>query len=444
MPFVDCLRLYTEGDTLRVRDSGDIPQADDYSAIPVAATTLRAGKTESTRRTCVYSVKLHQAKDMPALVKWLAGKKHKPLWKHRDYLQVALLENSKTLTDLAKRPEVAIIEQVEAPRLYDGPARTLLGLVRNNSKLGLEGAGEIIGVADTGIDKTHADLKNRIVGVSAWGRKGDVSDPEGHGTHVAGCAVGDGTASKGEVMGAAPQAKVFFQSILDSNGELGGLRKDIGELLKEAYAEGARIITTVGAPLALPATSNTSFDVDRFVAANPDMLVVIAAGNDGIGIPREASAKMNAAQGFIDWPCVAAPATAKNGLTVGASRSSRTKGGYAELTWNDAWPERYPHPPISQERISSNDQCLAAFSSRGPSEIVGRSSPTLSPPALTSPPPNRRMRRYINFGERIRKTTNTDLWAAPAWRPLTSLAVRRSCASGIENKLSGRRPAQRC
>jgi hypothetical protein len=98
------------------------------------------------------------------------------------------------------------------------------------------------------------------------------------------------------------------------------------------------------------------------------MLVVIAAGNDGIGVARAVGAKMNAADGFVDWPCVAAPATAKNGLTVGASRSSRTSGGYAKLTWNDAWPDRYPHPPISQERISSNDQGLAAFSSRGPSD----------------------------------------------------------------------------
>ena len=137
--------------------------------------------------------------------------------------------------------------------------------------------------------------------------------------------------------------------------------------MKEAYAEGARIHNNSWGAFSFAGYMNTSFDVDRFVAANPDMLVVIAAGNDGIGIPRKASAKMSAAQGFIDWPCVAAPATSKNGLTVGASRSSRTKGGYAELTWNDAWPERYPHPPISQERISSNDQCLAAFSSRGPS-----------------------------------------------------------------------------
>jgi hypothetical protein len=55
-------------------------------------------------------------------------------------------------------------------------------------------------------------------------------------------------------------------------------------------------------------------------------------------------------------------------LTVGASRSSRKAGGYAELTWQDAWPDRYPYSPIAMERISSDDQCLAAFSSRGPSD----------------------------------------------------------------------------
>jgi hypothetical protein len=96
------------------------------------------------------------------------------------------------------------------------------------------------------------------------------------------------------------------------------------------------------------------------------MLIVIAAGNDGIGVPRTKNSTMNAKRGFVDWPCVAAPATAKNGLTVGASRSSRTGGGYSRLTWGLAWKDRYPHPPISDESISGDDQCLAAFSSRGP------------------------------------------------------------------------------
>ncbi len=367
MSSVDYVRLYTEADTLRVEEPADVPQPAPAARARGSRATS-AAKAEQTKRTCLYTVKLHQKKDLPAVVRWLGRKNRKPLWKRGDQLQVALKEDSQILKDLAARPEVAVVEQIEAPSLYDEPARTLLGLVKNNVKLGLEGAGEIIGVADTGIDRTHADLAKRIAGVSAWGRKNNVSDPEGHGTHVAGCIVGDGTASQGEVMGAAPQAKVFFQSVLDANGGLGGLPNDVGDLFKEAYAKGARVHNNSWGAFSFARYSNTSLDVDRFVAANPDMLVVIAAGNDGIGRPRAAGSQMNATNGLIDWPCVAAPATAKNALTVGASRSSRTKGGYSELTWNDAWPDNYPFEPIAKERISSNDQCLAAFSSRGPSD----------------------------------------------------------------------------
>lgn len=380
LPFVDTLRLYTEADTLRVRAAADV--ALDAKTPATGSTGRRrkavkkakraikplrkAGKPEETERIGLYTVRMHLAKDTAAVAKWLAGRKRKPLWARGDQFQVALAENSKILTDLAKRPEVAVVEQVESPRLYGERARILLGLAPKNSKLGLEGEGEIIGVADTGIDVTHVDLKNHIAGLSAWGRKNNVTDPEGHGTHVAGCAVGDGSASGGQIMGAAPRAKVFFQSILDDQGALGGLPDDIEELLKEAYDQGARIHNNSWGAFSFARYSSTSLGVDRFVAAHPDMLVVIAAGNDGIGVPREPGAKMSAKNGFIDWPCVAAPATAKNGLTVGASRNARDAGGYASLTWNEAWPERYPHPPISQERISGNDQCLAAFSSRGP------------------------------------------------------------------------------
>ena len=368
LPFVDCIRLYTEDDTLRVQSATTPKLTQSTTTETLALTSAKGDKRKRHPRTRVYNVSLHLPKDMSAVVKWLKGRKIKPLWKHGDQLQVAMLENSKPLNDLAKLTEVAVIEELEIPKLYDEFARSLLGLANNGKKIGLEGDGEIIGVADTGIDKTHPDLANRIAGFSAWGRKGDTSDPDGHGTHVAGCAVGDGTASKGKIMGAAPQAKVFFQSILDMNGALGGLPNDIGELLQEAYDKGARIHNNSWGAFNFARYTNTSLDVDRFVEANPDMLVVIAAGNDGLGVPRVANAQMSAAEGFVDWPCVAAPATAKNGLTVGASRSSRTVGGYAQLTWEDAWPDRYPHSPIAKERISSDAQCLAAFSSRGPSD----------------------------------------------------------------------------
>lgn len=350
LPFVDSVSLYTKEETL--------PASQGATA-----------SSGPKKRAGMYLVKLHRAKDLPVVVRWLARQNRKPLWKRKDYLQIALVEGSKTLTDLAARPEVARIEPVSAPRLCDGHAREVLGLTREKVSIGLRGDGEIIGVADTGIDRDHPDLKARIAGVKAWGRDGDSSDPEGHGTHVAGCAVGDGTASNGEVLGAAPRAKVFFQSILDPEGRLGGLRKGIGKLLKEAYDAGARVHNNSWGAFTFARYAPTSLEIDRFVAEFPDMLVVIAAGNDGIGVPRGTGEKVNAAKGFVDWPSVAAPGSAKNGLTVGASRSSRTSGGYATLTWNDAWPNSYPDAPIADQLISSDPNCLAAFSSRGPVDL---------------------------------------------------------------------------
>jgi serine protease AprX len=95
---------------------------------------------------------------------------------------------------------------------------------------------------------------------------------------------------------------------------------------------------------------------------------VIAAGNDSTALPRVRGARTSAEPGYVDWPSMADPANAKNALTVGASRSSRSKGGYAALTWADAWADRYPRPPIGKQKISGNAECLAAFSARGPSD----------------------------------------------------------------------------
>jgi hypothetical protein len=75
----------------------------------------------------------------------------------------------------------------------------------------------------------------------ARGRKNLADDPVGHGTHVAGSVLGDGSASSGQYKGIAPKASLFFQSLLDSNGDLGGLPLDLNDLFLEAYQGGARI-----------------------------------------------------------------------------------------------------------------------------------------------------------------------------------------------------------
>lgn len=350
--FVDEIRLYTEADTL----SGQTNRA-----------ATRGGS--SRRFTRLFDVRTHRSEDLPKVMKWLVGRRRKPVPTHADSLRVALVQNGNDLSELAKLPEVATIEEISLPRPLDRMARQILQLEQSGkTRIEFEGEGQIIGIADTGLDDGHPDFSGRIVGIKTWGRLGDHSDPEGHGTHVAGCAVGDGSASKGDVRGAAPKAKLFFQSILDADGGLGGLPTDLNQLFAEAYQNGVRIHNNSWGAFGYAQYSATSRDVDRFVLANPDMLIVIAAGNDSTALPREKGAKTSSKPGYVDWPSMADPANAKNGLTVGASRSSRCKGGYAALTWADAWGDRYPQPPIGKQKVSGDAECLAAFSARGPSD----------------------------------------------------------------------------
>jgi subtilisin family serine protease len=358
--FVDTIRLYGDADTPHTIE-GLGPSRNKRPELRSA---------ESRGRTLLFAVWLHRAEDLPKVLKWLNRRGRWPISSRKNILRVALPVDGIDAVELAKLPEVAVVDEILPPHVFDRRAREIIGVEKKGvAILGFEGDGQTIGIADTGLDINHRDFAGRIAGITAWGRRGpepDYSDPEGHGTHVAGCAVGDGTESQGEVKGAAPKAKLFFQSILDATGGLGGLPDDLEQLFAEAYQNRVRIHNNSWGAFTYARYTATSLDIDRFVAAHPDMLIVIAAGNDGTAIPRVPNATSNAKAGFVDWPCVAAPATAKNGLTVGASRSSRRRGGYATLTWGEVWADRYPKPPIAYETVSGNPNCLAAFSSRGP------------------------------------------------------------------------------
>lgn len=354
--FVDDIRLYDSTDTL----NGD-------SATAITRVSMRGADTY--RFTRLFGVRLHRSEDLSTVIDWLQKREIKPIVSHADLLQVALPQDSQILKALADVPEVAAIDEMQLPRPLDRMARRILKLERaGKSAFGLEGEGQIIGIADTGLDDEHPDFTGRIAGITAWGRPGDHTDPEGHGTHVAGCAAGDGHASKGEVQGAAPKARIFFQSILDAKGMLGGLPADLGRLFEEAYQNGVRIHNNSWGAYAFAQYSLASRQVDQFVLDHPDMLIIVAAGNEGIAVPRGNDKRKSSRPGYVDWPSMTDPAGAKNALTVGASRNSRVKGGYAALTWASVWAERYPKPPIGKQKVSGDIECLAAFSSRGPSD----------------------------------------------------------------------------
>ncbi|RKG86631.1 hypothetical protein D7W82_16070 [Corallococcus sp. CA049B] len=295
---------------------------------------------------------------------------------------------------LAAHPYVEEIEEYLPPVLYNELTRVLLGIdpapppvAPFDAVLPWTGKGQIVAVADSGIDTTHPDLKDRIHKAFSLGRKDDPSDPDGHGTHVAGSIVGTGAASNGLIRGVAPEAQLVFQSLLDDQGKLGGLPLRLGDLFEQSYQEGARIHNDSWGADAKARYTLSSKEVDEYISLRRDMLVVLAAGNAGT-----AANNVHSPAGFSDLQSVGAPASCKNALVVGASRSSRKTGGRSQKTYKEYWSERFISPPLSEARISGDPESLAAFSSRGSCmdqrikpDLVAPGTDILSTRATTAP-----------------------------------------------------------
>jgi subtilisin family serine protease len=371
LPFVSGVRIYGPEDSGRPRSrraavASSSPR-DEALRLGAPAPPAAARPPAAESRMLTFDVRLHRAEDLGKVRGWLQGLGLKLAGASGRKIRLYLMDDGTLdaeLQAIRAVPEVAHVEEYVAPKLHNDAARQLLGIDPGGNPgvpLPQTGAGQIVAVADTGLDDTHKDFQGRIVGLIARGRPNVTTDPHGHGTHVAGSVLSDGSASQGRFRGAAPGASLFFQSLLDADGGLSGLPLDLGDLFDEAYQAGARIHNNSwGAVVGSEYTLN-SLEVDEFVASHRDMLIVISAGNEG-----QAANRVNSQPGFVDWLSIGSPASCKNALTVGAGRSSRTSGGYSQLTYGQAWPAEFPLAPIGTENVSGNPECMAGFSSRGP------------------------------------------------------------------------------
>lgn len=80
------------------------------------------------------------------------------------------------------------------------------------------GEGVDVAVLDTGIDLQHPDLDDRVAASTSFVPELDVTDRQGHGTHVASTIAGTGEASGGKERGVAPGARLHIGKVLDNEG----------------------------------------------------------------------------------------------------------------------------------------------------------------------------------------------------------------------------------
>jgi serine protease AprX len=365
-------------------------------SLPVSAPASAPPPPGPAPSNVVFDVRLHIVGDLAKVQTWLTQQQVAIIGASGRKIRFSVQQNSPVLGALALLPEVDTIAEYIEPVLWNDGARRILGVdpIPGPPPVGLsqDGTGEIVVVADTGIDQTHPDFAGRILSAIARGRAatGDASDPVGHGTHVSGSILGDGTASGGLYKGMAPKAKLIVQSLLDASGGLGGLPLDLNDLFEEAYLAGGRIHNNSWGAATGSTYAMNSEEVDEFVRRRPDMLIVIAAGNAGSG-----ANPTKAGPGFVDWLSISSPASCKNALTVGASRSDRKNGPLTGITWGSGWPSIFPANPIAGEMISGDPNSIAAFSSRGPCDdrrikpdVVAPGTEIVSTKSSTAPAAN--------------------------------------------------------
>lgn len=238
-----------------------------------------------------------------------------------------VLEQRRSLVDLVN----AVAVEVDPARLDDLAARPGIAAVLTDRRLSIgsttsvphvgapevwqqsdpagkdvRGAGSIIAVLDTGIDYNHPSLgegfgpKHKVVGGYDFANNDDdPMDDQGHGTHVAGIAAGDGGA--GLVTGVAPEATLTAYKVLDAGG--GGYESDIIAGLQAAVdpANPYRA-DVINLSLGGPGDGTDPIGLAATRASQLGAVVVAAAGNAGPG-----------------RQTVGSPASAAGVLSVGAS-----------------------------------------------------------------------------------------------------------------------------
>lgn len=216
---------------------------------------------------------------------------------------------------------------------------------------GVRGTGVGIAVLDTGVninpDFSHFNTSNSQL--VAWqdfvNGKTAPYDDNGHGTHVAGIALGSGNLSNGTISGSAPDANLIACKVLDASGS-GAVSNVINALNWCVLNKNTYNIRVIN--LSLGQMPRESYKTDPLCVAvrsaiKADIVVVCAAGNLGKN-----------SLGVTQYGGIHAPGNEPAAITVGALNTMGT-------------PQR-------------SDDTVDTYSSRGPTAIDQQVKPDLVAP----------------------------------------------------------------
>lgn len=226
----------------------------------------------------------------------------------------------------------------------------------------LTGKDVTIAIIDTGIHP-HGDLDGRIKGFKDFIKdKSNPYDDNGHGTHCAGDAAGDGSLSNGKYQGPAPDTNLVGVKVLDKMGS-GSLSTVIAGI--EWCIQNQSNYTINVLSLSLGSDALESAEDDPVVKAvemawDNGMVVCVAGGNAG-----------------PDPQTIGSPGISPKVITVGAADDNNT--------------------------VERSDDAVADFSSRGPT-IDGLTKPDLLTPGVNIVS----LRAPNSFLDKINKAARVD------------------------------------
>lgn len=264
---------------------------------------------------------------------------------------VTVLSRCEHVVEISERQQSEIKTRFAVPEIIEQGGGGYLAGGGGFWGMGIQGGGEIVGLADSGVDAGScwfrafpgealrlcdgfgaiADCENsehpkilsyRFLWSNSTTAGEEMDQVDGHGTHLAGALTGRAMVNGSDLTafspynGVAPMAKLVVDDLAPASTLSLTPPADLASsLFPHAYRYGARIYCNGWGPIddvLRPLDNDVGAygrQSDAFVAAYPDMLLLFPAGNAGRS------------------HAVGDPATAKNVLTVGATYNTRSAFG---------------------------------------------------------------------------------------------------------------------